>query len=233
MSLMGPNQQKLPLVGWFQAKLRKGEKEVVEDVYVVRHLQWPLLGRPAIKALGLAVRVERISKRQTEDVNPKPFQGLGQLRSEYRIQLKEDAKPHALTTPRRIAIPLLPRVKAQLQRMESLGVIVPVEDPTDLCSGMVVVPKADRKVRICVDLTKLNESVRRERHPLQAVDQTLAQLAGAKLFTKLDANSGFWQVTLAPESQLLTPHLSLRSEGTASLAYLLGSRPLRSFSNVR
>ena len=154
------------------------------------------LGRPAIEALGLAVRVESITKRQTEDVNSKLFQGLGQLRSEYRIQLKEDAKPYALTTPRRIAIPLLSRVKGELQRMESLGVIVPVEDPTDWCSGMVVVPKADGKVRICVDLTKLNESVRRERHPLQAVDQTLAQLAGAKLFTKLDANSGFWQVPL-------------------------------------
>lgn len=39
---------------------------------------------------------------------------------------------------------------------------------------------------------------------MPAVDQTLAQLAGAKLFTKLDANSGFWQIPLSPESALLT-----------------------------
>ena len=41
------------------------------------------------------------------------------------------------------------------------------------------------------DLTRLNESVCRERHPLPAVERTLAQLAGAKVFTKLDANSEF------------------------------------------
>ena len=73
---------------------------------------------------------------------------------------------------------------------------------------MVVVPKLNGKVRICVDLTRLNESVKRERHPLPAVDQTLAQLAGANVFTKLDANSGFWQIPLAPSSALLTTFIT-------------------------
>ena len=63
--------------------------------------------------------------------------------------------------------------------MEDLGVIAKVHEPTEWCAGMVIVPKANGKVRICVDLTNLNRSVRRERHPLPEVDQTLAQLAGA------------------------------------------------------
>ena len=69
---------------------------------------------------------------------------------------------------------------------------------------MVVVPKPNGQVCICVDLTRLNDSVCRERHPLLAVEQTLAQLAGAKLFSKLDANFGFWQIPLSPESIPLT-----------------------------
>ena len=69
-------------------------------------------------------------------------------------------------------------------------------------------PKANSRVTICVDLTKLNESVKRERHPLPAVDQTLAQLAEAKVFSKLDANSGFWQTPLSPESALLTTFIT-------------------------
>ena len=73
---------------------------------------------------------------------------------------------------------------------------------------MVVVPKPQNKVRICVDLTQLNKSVRREHHQLPAVEQTLAQLAGAKLFSKLDANSGFWQIPLSPESSLLTTFIT-------------------------
>lgn len=48
----------------------------------------------------------------------------------------------------------------------------------------------------------------RERYPLPAVEQLLAQLSGAKLFTKLDANSGFWQMPLSPESAPLTTFIT-------------------------
>ena len=63
--------------------------------------------------------------------------------------------------------------------VERLGVIARVNIPTEWCAGMVVVPKPNSMIRICVDLTKLNQSVCREQHPLPAVEQTLAQLAGA------------------------------------------------------
>ena len=82
-------------------------------------------------------------------------------------------------------------VKDELDRMQRLGVIESVETPTQWCAVMVVVPKANGRVRICVDLTKLNEDVYREHHPLPAVDQTLVQIAGARVLSKLDANSGF------------------------------------------
>ena len=171
-------------------------------MYVVPNLQTPLLGKPAIKALKLAIRVDSIAEpgREPTKAFPSLFKGLGKLKIAYRIQLKDGAKPYALSTPTRVAIPLLPKVEAKLKRMEKLGVIVLVEDPTEWCSRMVVVPKPNGQVRICVDLTKLNENVKREQHPLQAIDQTLAQLAGAKVFTKPDVNSGFWQIPLAPES---------------------------------
>ena len=43
--------------------------------------------------------------------------------------------------------------------------------------------------------------MQREAHP--SVEQTLAQIGGAKHFTKLDANSGYWQIELDPESAKL------------------------------
>ena len=64
----------------------------------------------------------------------------------------------------------MPKVKEELQRMEELGIIKKVKQPTDWCAGIMVVPKANGSLRICVDLTKLNASVRRERHVLPAVD---------------------------------------------------------------
>ena len=82
-----------------------------------------------------------------------------------------------------------------------------VTQPTQWCAGMVVVPKWLGDVRICVDLKPLNESVLREVHPIPKVDETLAQLSGASVFSKLDANSGFWQIPLAKESRPLTTSL--------------------------
>ena len=56
-----------------------------------------------------------------------------------------------------------------------------VTDPTEWCAGMVVAPKKSGDVRIWVDLKALNDSVLREVHPIPKVDETLAQLAGAKV----------------------------------------------------
>ena len=76
--------------------------------------------------------------------------------------------------------------------MESLGVISPVEEVTPWCAAMVVFPKDSGAVWICIDLKPLNESVLREVYPTPKVDTTLTLLSDAKVFSKLDADSGFW-----------------------------------------
>ena len=61
---------------------------------------------------------------------------------------------------------------------------------------------------ICVDPKSLNKSVLPETHPIPKVDDTLAQLTGAAFFTKLDANSGFWQIPLSDVSKVLTTFIT-------------------------
>ena len=114
----------------------------------------------------------------------------------------------ALYTPRKVPYPPRSKVKDELDKMEALDVISKVEAATQWCAGMVVVPKKDGKVRICVDPKLLYASAKRETHPLPKVDDTLAQLSGAKVFSKLDANSGFWQIPLAEKSRHLTTFLT-------------------------
>jgi hypothetical protein len=53
------------------------------------------------------------------------------------------------------------KVKAELPRMEKLGVISRIDEPTEWCADMVVVPKSGGQVRICIDFTKLNMSAKR------------------------------------------------------------------------
>ena len=72
---------------------------------------------------------------------PNLFKGLGIITGEYHISLREGAKSFALSTPRTVALPLMPKVKQELKRMETMGVITRVEQPTDWCAGIVVVPK--------------------------------------------------------------------------------------------
>ena len=205
LRLFGPARQTLDVLGQFVTTLRYKQYTSLQSVFVIRGLKNNLLGLPAIISLQL---VRRACSIQTgDDIQkrfPKVFSGLGTLREPYQIKLKEGAVPHSIYTPRNVPIPLRDKVKEELHRMEAMGVISEIRDPTPWCAGMVVVPKRSGAVRICVDLKPLNQNVLREVHPIPQVDETLAQLSGATVFSKLDANSGFWQIPLTPESRPLT-----------------------------
>ena len=209
-TLNGPSQETLDVQGQFIAQLQRTDTKAktTQEIYVVKGLTKPLLGRPAITALNLVAFVGNIQLQEVMEKFPTLFTGLGRLKDSYCIKLKQGAQPFALSAPRRIPIPLLPKVKQELDRMTKLGVITEVTEPTEWCAGMVIVPKPNGQVRICVDLTKLNVNICRERHILPSVETLLAQLGGAKHFSKLDANSGFWQIEMDPESSKLTTFIT-------------------------
>ena len=87
------------------------------------------------------------------------------LGEEHDIRLKPGATPHALFTPRHVPLPLRSKVQEELDRMESIGVISKVDEPTPWCTGIVLVPKKEGAIRICVDLKPLNQNVLREVYP--------------------------------------------------------------------
>ena len=66
------------------------------------------------------------------------------------IRLKDDSQPYSLQT-RRVPIPLLEKVKDELLKMEETGITEQIQEPTDWCAGIVIVPKKDGGVRICTD----------------------------------------------------------------------------------
>ena len=114
-------------------------------------------------------------------------------------------------------------MQEEIKRMEQLGVIELIDEPTEWCSPIVVVPKAHGRVRICVDLTKLNKAVRREIYQMLTVEETLGCLTEGSVVSKLDANSGFHQIVLNPESAKLTipllHPLAVTCSSVFSLAY--------------
>ena len=211
--LYGPAKKPLKSTGHFHSDISHKGRISQQQIFVVDDLKTNLLGLPAIIDLHLVTRTDAVLTETLESKSwlqqfPKVFNGLGKLSGDYTIQLRSDARPHAIFSPRHIPLPLRQQVVDELNCMEKAGVISKVSQPTPWCAGMVVVPKKNGKVRICVDLKPLNQSVLREVHPLPKVDETLARLSGAKIFSKLDANSGFWQIPLSPSSRLLTTFIT-------------------------
>ena len=135
---------------------------------------------------------------------PRDFaEEVGQLEGEYRIKLDATISPvqHA---PRRVPVALRDQLKAEPDKMTEQGIIAPVTAPTPWVSSLVVVPKKNGMLRLCLDPKDLNKPVQREHYPLSTIEDVATRLHGAKVFTKLDVRSGFWHITLDNASSYLT-----------------------------
>ncbi|XP_064468401.1 uncharacterized protein K02A2.6-like [Ornithodoros turicata] len=214
--LLGPGQNAMNTLGQVKTIIKWRHQTVQEEVFVVTGLREALLGRPGIKALEVLKHLHEVSttpsgvldaKEVLKDY-PKLLSGLGLMKTPYKITLLPEAKPYAVTYPRRVPIPLLPNVENELKRMQELGVIVRIDRATEWCAPMVVARKRDGELRICIDYTELNRQIVRERVLMPTVEESLARLSEAQIFSKLDARAGYWQAPLARESQEYTTFLT-------------------------
>ena len=91
----------------------KEKKTLQRQIYVVKNLQTPLLGRPAIEAFQLVTQIKSVTRNGASVISqfPELFEGLGKISGDYCIQMEENAKPYSIYMPRRVPIPLLPKVK--------------------------------------------------------------------------------------------------------------------------
>ena len=163
-----------------------------------------LLSRSASVALNLVKRVESVE----QEIFGSMLDGPPVRCQPVKIALKDGAQPYSISVARRVPIPLLDKVKTELDLMEKLGIIEEITTPTDWCAPMVPVQKKSGQIRICTDFKKLNEAVKRERYILPTLDDLLHKLSGAKIFSKLDATSGFWQLPLDEETAKLTTFIT-------------------------
>ena len=66
--------------------------------------------------------------------------------------------------PRRVPVAVRARLKEELDRMTEQDIIAPVTAPISWVSSMVVVPKPNEKLRICLNLKELNKAIQREHY---------------------------------------------------------------------
>jgi hypothetical protein len=63
----------------------------------------------------------------------------------------------------------------------SKGFIEPSQSP--FAAPILFVKKADGRLRFCIDFRKLNDLTRKDRYPLPLIDELLARVSRAKVFT--------------------------------------------------
>ena len=86
-----------------------------------------------------------------------------------------------------------------VQSMLQNNIIQPSVSPWS--SPVVLVKKKDGSLRFCIDYRRLNSITCRDVFPMPRIDDMLEQLQGKKIFTTLDAKSGYWQVQMDPASR--------------------------------
>ena len=120
----------------------------------------------------------------------------------HHINLKPDVTP-VVHPPRRIPYALRDKLRDQLQHMEKLDIIEKVSEPTDWVNSLVIVSKANGKLRICIDPRDLNRAIKRQHFQLASAKDLFAQMSGAKYFAKLDMSNAYWQIRVDEESSKL------------------------------
>ncbi|CAM1310083.1 Uncharacterised protein g5342 [Pycnogonum litorale] len=134
------------------------------------------------------------------------FDGIGKIPGKVSLRYDQHATPVS-HPPRGVPAPLRLPLKRKLEELVGLDILERVPDGEEtpwLSSVHVLLKKDNVDVRVTIDPKNLNEALIREVFPMTTVDEVLTRVHGSKLFTVLDANSGFYQLELDDESKALT-----------------------------
>jgi hypothetical protein len=107
---------------------------------------------------------------------------------EFVIELQPGTAPIS-KRPYRMPPKELAELKVQLQELLDKGYIRPSSSPWG--SPALFVKKKDGSLQMCVDYRPLNAVTIKYKYPLPRIDVLFDQLAGAKVFSKIDLRSGY------------------------------------------
>ena len=93
--------------------------------------------------------------------------------------------------------------------MKQLDIIEEIDEPTEWVSSLVIIEKADGRLRVCLDPSDLNRLIKREYYPMPTAETVMSEMSDAKYFSKLGASNGYWQIKVDESSDILVDHRCL------------------------
>ena len=113
--------------------------------------------------------------------------------------MKIDSKPHK-QRPYTYNDTFGKKIKEDIDKLLAVEFIDEIEH-TEWVSPIVVMPKKNGKLRVCVNLKQLNAATVRDSFPLPIMDHVLERVAGKTAYSFLDGFSGYNQVSIAAQDQ--------------------------------
>ena len=122
----------------------------------------------------------------------------------FEIEL-DDPTPISMKV-RNIKLKDREEVQRQISELLKAGIIVQSNSPW---AFPIVVVHQKGKVRMCLDVRRLNERTIKDPYPVPLVSELLAYIREKKVFTQLDFKKGYWQVPLSEQASrvctMITP----------------------------
>jgi predicted aspartyl protease len=85
-------------------------------------------------------------------------------------------------------------VEEEIESLKQRGIIRTSTSPWRF--GIVVAPKPNGKIRMCIDYRPLNTITIKNAYPMPRIDEILDALGKAKIFSVIDATSGYHQIAM-------------------------------------
>ena len=183
------------------------------EFVVVKEDHLPLLGLSTAQKMGL-ITVEESNMERVCTVSS-TLTSTDPVLSQYKEASEGDLgdlpgsatlTPHAIPVPmpdRRTPISIRPDLKQELNRLEKLGVITKITEPTPWISQMVITKKKSGALRVCIDPKELNMALIRERFTIPILEDGVHELGKSAFFTKVDLKSGYWHVKVDQQADHL------------------------------
>ena len=117
----------------------------------------------------------------------------------HKIRLEDETPVYRHRPQYRIPHVHQAALDKEVEQMRADGVISFSKSPYN--SPIVVVPKKDESLRLCVDFRGLNKKIVADHFPLPVMSEVLQNLADSDTFTTFDCMAGFWQIALDEDSK--------------------------------
>nr|AAX96464.1 retrotransposon protein, putative, unclassified [Oryza sativa Japonica Group]ABA92565.1 retrotransposon protein, putative, unclassified [Oryza sativa Japonica Group] len=123
------------------------------------------------------------------------------------LQMKMPGPGGPISVHGDLKVALASFIREEVARLLEAGFIREVIHPEWLANP-VVIPKANGKLRMCIDYTDLNKACPKDPYPLPRIDQIVDSTVGCDLLCFLDAYSGYHQIRMAREDEEKTAFIT-------------------------